>query len=85
MRVMARDSFTQCFCIMVPKVCCFLWSEIFFLIGMEVFFHLLYDMFSLVVIMNLKICGRFYHFMRMPALRAELPALEMVHVRKRPA
>jgi hypothetical protein len=70
---------------MVPKVSCFFGSEIFSFIGMEVFFHLLYDMFSLVEIMNLKICGRFYHLMCMPALRAELPALEMIHVRKRPA
>ena len=53
---MARDPFTQCFCIVMSKVSGFLRSEIFFLIGMEVFFHLLYDMLGLVVIMNLKIC-----------------------------
>ena len=81
-RVMARDPFTQCFCIVVPKVSGFFWSEIFLFIGLEVFFHLPDDMFSLVVIMNLQVWGCFYYFMRMPALMTEFPFLEMIHVRE---
>lgn len=83
--MMARDPFTQRLCIVVAQVSGFLRTKILFLIGMEVFFHLFNDMLGLVIILNLKIYRRFYHFMRMSALRAELPALEMIHVRKRPA
>ena len=85
MCVMTRNPFTQRFSVMVPEVIGLLGCEIFFLVGMEVFFHLFYDMLSLMVILNLKICRRLYHFMRMPALGAEFPFLEMIHVRKRPA
>ena len=56
MRVISRNPFTQCFCIVVAKVSGFLRSEILFLVGMEVFFHLPDNMLGLVVIMNLKIC-----------------------------
>ena len=83
--MIARNPFTQCFCIVVAQVSGFLRCEIFFLIGMEVFFHLLDDMLGLVVIKNLKVRRCFYHFMRMPAMGTEFPFLEMVHVRKRPA
>jgi len=53
---MARNPFTQRLCIMVAQISGFLRSEILFLVGMEVFFHLPDDMLGLVVIMNLKIC-----------------------------
>ena len=44
--------------------------------------HLLYDMFRFVEIVYLKVWWCLYHFLRMPALVAEFPFLEMVHVRK---
>lgn len=53
---MARNPFTQRLCIMVAQISGFFWSEIFFLVGMEVFFHLPDNMLGLVVIVNLKIC-----------------------------
>ncbi len=83
--MMARNPFTQCLCIVVTQVSGFLRSEILFLVGMEVFFHLPDDMLGLVVIYNLKVRWCFYHFMRMPAMGTEFPFLEMIHVRKRPA
>ena len=49
---------------------------------MQVLLHLLYNMLSLMEILHLKVGGRFYHFLCMPALVAEFPFLEMVHVRK---
>ena len=81
-RVMAWDSFTQCFCIVVAKLVSFFRREIFFLISMKVFFHLPDNMFSLMEIMDLKVRGCFYYFMRMPALMTEFPFLEIIHVRK---
>lgn len=53
---MARNPFTQRLCIMVAQISGFFWGEIFFLVGMEVFFHLPDYMLGLVVIVNLKIC-----------------------------
>lgn len=56
MRVMTWNPFTQRLSIVVAKVSGFLRSEILFLIGMEVLFHLFHYMLGLMVIMNLKIC-----------------------------
>jgi hypothetical protein len=81
-RVMARDPFTQCFCVMVPKVRAFFWREIFLFIGLEVLFHLPYNMFRFVVIMDFQVRRCFFYFMRMPALMTEFPFLEIIHVRK---
>ena len=53
---MTWNPFTQRLCIMVAQVSGFFGSEILFLVGMEVFFHLPDDMLGLVVIVNLKIC-----------------------------
>ena len=83
--MMARNPFAQSFCVMVPEFIGFFGSKIFFLIGVAVFFHLFYYMLGLMIILDFKICRRFYHFMRMPALGTEFPFLEMIHIRKRPA
>jgi len=82
---MASGPCTQRLRVVVPQFGSLFRGEIFFSGGMEVFFHLFYNMFRLAVIPDLEVCRRFYHLMCMPALRAELPALEAIHVRKRPA
>ena len=79
---MAGRPFTQGLCIVVPEVSGLFHGKILFLIGVKVFFHLLYNMFSFVEIVYFKVRGGFYHLMCMPALVTEFPFLEMVHVRK---
>jgi hypothetical protein len=76
---------SQCFRIMVAEFCSFFRREIGLLCRVEMFFHLFYDMFRLQVMLNLKVRGGFDYLMGMPADRAELPFLEPVHVRERPA
>ncbi len=82
---MALDPLAQRFGVMVAELGSFFRGEIFFLCCMQVFLHLLYNMLGLVEIMHLEVRGSFYYLMRMPALGAEFPFLEMVHVRKRTA
>jgi len=53
--------------------------------GMEVFFHLFYDMLRIAVILHVEVGGYFCHFVGMSAYRAELPFLEPVYIGKRPA
>ena len=53
--VMPGNPFAQCLCIMLAKICGLLRSEIFFLVRMEMFLHLFYDMFSLMKVVNFKI------------------------------
>ncbi len=52
---MPGNPFAQCFCIMLTKIRGLLRIEIFFLVRMEMFLHLFYDMFSLMKIMNFQI------------------------------
>jgi len=52
---------------------------------MEMFFHLFYNVFSLKVMLNLKVRRGFYYLMGMPADRTKLPFLEPIHVRECPA
>jgi len=49
---------------------------------MQVLLHLFYNMFGLMEIVYLEVRRSLYYFMRMSALGAEFPFLEMVHVRK---
>jgi hypothetical protein len=79
---MVFDPFAQCLGVMVPELFSFFGREIFFPVGVQVLLHLLYDMFRFVEIVYLKIWWCLYHFLRMPALVAEFPFLEMIHVRK---
>jgi hypothetical protein len=80
--MMIFNPFAHRFCIMVAQVSSFFGSEILFLIGVEVLFHLFYDMFCLMKILHLQVRGGFYYLMCMAALVTEFPFLEMVHVRK---
>ena len=52
---------------------------------MEMFFHLLYDMFCLEVMLNFEVGRRLGHFMGVPTDWTELPFLEAIHIRKCPA
>ena len=52
---------------------------------MEMFFHLFYNVFSLKVMLNLKVCRGFYYLVGMPADRTKLPFLEPIHIRECPA
>jgi hypothetical protein len=77
--------FAQGFGIMMAKFRRFLRREIFFLGSMQVFFHLLYDMFGLMKVLNIKIGWCPGYFLGVAAQRAEFPPLEPVHVRECPA
>jgi len=57
-------------------------GKILFFMGVEVLFHLAYDVFCLMEILNIKICGCFSHFIRMSTRRTKLPALEPVNIGK---
>jgi len=71
--------------IMMAQFLFFFLREIRFLRRVEVLFHLFYNMFCLDIICNLKVGRHFGNLMGMTAHRAELPFLETIHVRKRPA
>jgi hypothetical protein len=79
---MAFGLFSQGFGIMMAQFCSFFWREIGFLRGMEMFFHLFYNMFCLKVMLNLQVSRRFDYLVGMPAYRAELPFLETIHIRE---
>jgi len=73
------------FGIMPAQFLGFFRGKILFFIGMQVFFHLPYNMFGVPVILHLKVCRYFCHFVGIAADRAELPFLKPVHVGKSPA
>jgi hypothetical protein len=52
---------------------------------MEMFFHLFYNVFSLKVMLNIKVCRGFYYLVGMTADRTKLPFLEPIHIRECPA
>ena len=58
-------------------------GEILLFMGMEVFFHLPYDMLGIMVIRNLQICRHPGNLVGVAAGRAKFPFLVPVHVRKR--
>jgi hypothetical protein len=60
-------------------------GKILLFMGVEVFFHLFYDMLRIAVILHVEIGRHFCHFVGMSAYRAELPFLEPVYIGKRPA
>jgi hypothetical protein len=68
--------------IVVAELGCFFRSEIFFLVGMQVLFHLLHDVFGLMIILNVQVSRSPGNLVGMAALWAELPLLEAVHVRE---
>lgn len=71
--------------IVVAQFAQFLRSEVLFLGRMEVFFHLADDMLRFMVVFDIEIHRRPGHFIGVPAVGTEFPALEIVHVRKCPA
>jgi len=73
------------FGIMPAKLLDFFRGEILFFIGMQVFFHLSYDVLGIVIIIRLKVCRDFGYFVGMATGRAQFPFLEPIHVRKSPA
>ena len=77
--------FAECLGVVVPQLRSLFRCKIRFFCGMEMFLHLFYDMLGFVVVLNIQVSRCFYHFMGMPALRAELPFLKVIHVRKCPA
>ena len=60
-------------------------GKILLFTGMQVFFHLPYDVLGIVIIIHLKVCRDFSHLVGMAADRAQFPFLEPIHVRKSPA
>ena len=60
-------------------------GKILFFIGVQVFFHLSYNVLGIMIILHLKVCRDFSHLVGMTANRAQFPFLEPIHVRKRPA
>jgi hypothetical protein len=60
-------------------------SEILLLVLLQVLLHLFHDMLRLVKVLNIQVSRCPCNLMGMAALRAELPPLEAVHVRKRAA
>ena len=69
----------------MTQLCSFFCGKIRFLCRVEVFFHLFYDLFCLKILFNFEIHRRFDYLMGMPADRAQLPFLETIHIRERPA
>jgi hypothetical protein len=63
----------------------FFWRKISFLSRVEVFFHLFYNMFRLNIIRNFQVGRSFDNLIGVTADRAELPFLETINVRERPA
>lgn len=82
---MPLDPFFEGFGIMVPQFEGFFRRKVGFLCGMEVFFHLFHDLFGFIIVLNFQVRGCLAYLMRMPADRAELPALEPVNIGKCPA
>lgn len=70
---------------MLPEFLCLFGGEIFLFMGMQMLFHVFYDMFGILVIVHLKVRRNFCHLECMAAFRAELPFLEPVHIRECPA
>ena len=56
--------------------------KILFFMSVKMFFHLSYDVLGIVVILHLKVCRDFCHFIGMAADRAEFPFLEPVNIGK---
>jgi hypothetical protein len=59
--------------------------EIRFFGSLEVFLHLFYDMFGFMKVLNIQVRRGLDDLLRVPALGTELPFLEAIHVRERPA
>jgi hypothetical protein len=60
----------------------FLRGEILFFMGVQVFFHLPYDMLGIMVILHFKVRRNFCHFISVAADRTEFPFLEPVNIGK---
>ena len=82
---MPPPAFAEGFGIMVAELGGLLGCEVFLLVLVEVLLHLPDNMLRLVEVLDIQIGRRPGNFMGMTALRAELPPLEAVHVRKRAA
>ena len=82
---MPPAAFAEGFGIMVAELGSLFGSEIFLLVLVEVFLHLLHNVLRLVEVLDIQVSRRPGNFMGMTALRTELPPLEAIHVRKRAA
>jgi len=82
---MPPPAFAEGFGIMVAELGSLFGSEIFLLVLVEVFLHLLHNVLRLVEVLDIQVSRRPGNFMGMTALRTELPPLEAIHVRKRAA
>jgi len=72
----------ESFGVMMSQLDGFFRRKIGFLCAMEMFFHLLYNMFRFSKVLNFKVCGCLADLMSVPADRTELPALEPVNIGK---
>jgi hypothetical protein len=70
---------------MVAELSRLLRSEIFLLVRVQVFLHLLHDMFRLMEVLDIQVRRAPCNFLGMATLRAEFPLLETVHVGERTA
>jgi len=82
---MPPAAFAKGFRIMVTEFLRLFWSKILLLVLLQVLLHLPHDMLRLVEVLNIQVSRCPGHLMGMAALRAELPPLEAVYVRKRAA
>jgi coenzyme F420-0:L-glutamate ligase/coenzyme F420-1:gamma-L-glutamate ligase len=75
----------ECFGIVMPEFFGLFRREILLFVGMEMLFHLFYDMFRFVEILHVEVDRGLPDFVRMAAGRAQFPLLEPVDVSKRRA
>ena len=75
----------QGFRIMVAELGRLLGGEVLFLVHLQVFLHLLHDMFGFVEVPDIQVCRGPCNLLGMAALGAEFPFLETIHVRERAA
>ena len=77
--------FAECLGVVVPQLRSLFRCKIRFFCGMEMFLHLFYDMFGFMKVLNIQVRRGLDDLLRVPALGTELPFLEAIHVRERPA
>jgi hypothetical protein len=79
---MSLEPLFESFGIMMSQLEGFFRGKVGFLCGMEMFFHLFYNMFRFSIVLNFKVCGGLADLMSVPADRTKLPALEPVNIGK---
>jgi hypothetical protein len=71
--------------VMVAQLVGLFLGEVLLLGGMEMLLHLADDMLGLVMVLDIEIGRRLFYLIGVPALRTELPLLEVIGIGERPA